>query len=167
VTDPDARLARRGEGKEARLSCLGHVLIDNRKGLGMDHRLTRFSGSAIDGSTTRRRSYKENQVYRHRVEQVFGWTKAFGLTHKVRHRDLKRVSWMFAFTVATYNLARMRNLELGVATRKTPRKESSARRVISKNGLKRVQTVLIPGGMRPKNPPDSASPTVFQRSPTQ
>jgi transposase len=33
TTDPDAMLARKGEGREAKLSYLGHVLLDNRHGL--------------------------------------------------------------------------------------------------------------------------------------
>ena len=33
TTDPDARLARKGDGKEAKLAYLGHVLLDNRHGL--------------------------------------------------------------------------------------------------------------------------------------
>src|SRR5206468_11924973 len=33
TTDPDAQLARKGQGKEAKLSYAGHVLLDNRHGL--------------------------------------------------------------------------------------------------------------------------------------
>jgi hypothetical protein len=33
TTDPEARLARKGNGKEAKLSYAGHVLLDNRHGL--------------------------------------------------------------------------------------------------------------------------------------
>ena len=33
TTDPDARLARKGKGKEAKLSYAGHVLMENRNGL--------------------------------------------------------------------------------------------------------------------------------------
>jgi hypothetical protein len=33
TTDPDARLARKGHGREAKLSYAGHVLLDNRHGL--------------------------------------------------------------------------------------------------------------------------------------
>ena len=40
TTDPEARLAKKGKGKEARL-CFGtHVLMDNREGLVVDVRLT-------------------------------------------------------------------------------------------------------------------------------
>ena len=44
TTDPHARLAKKGKGKEARL-CFGtHVLMDNREGLVVDVRLTPAAG---------------------------------------------------------------------------------------------------------------------------
>jgi transposase len=46
TTDPEARLARKGPGKEARLSYLGHVLMENRNGLVVDARLTQADGVA-------------------------------------------------------------------------------------------------------------------------
>ncbi len=36
TTDPAARLARKGQGKEAQLCCSGHVLMENRHGLCVD-----------------------------------------------------------------------------------------------------------------------------------
>ena len=46
TTDPDARLARKGSGKEARLCYGGHVQMDNRYGLVVNTRLTLASGKA-------------------------------------------------------------------------------------------------------------------------
>jgi transposase len=46
TTDPEARLARKGPGKEARLCYTGHVQMDNRHGLVVNTRLTQVSGSA-------------------------------------------------------------------------------------------------------------------------
>jgi transposase len=46
TTDPDARLFRKGRGKEARLCYLGHVLMENRHGLVVDARLTLATGTA-------------------------------------------------------------------------------------------------------------------------
>jgi len=46
TTDPEARLYRKGPGKEARLSFMGHVLMDNRYGLAVDDRLTTATGTA-------------------------------------------------------------------------------------------------------------------------
>jgi transposase len=45
-TDPEARLARKGNGKEAKLCYAGHSLIENRHGLIVDLELTQASGTA-------------------------------------------------------------------------------------------------------------------------
>lgn len=70
----------------------------------------RPGGSAIDGRTTRHSGYTVSQQKRKRIEEVFGWIKTVGLLRKTRHRGLERVGWMFTFTVAVYNVVRMRNL---------------------------------------------------------
>src|SRR5512143_1306558 len=46
TTDPDARLYKKARGKEAKLSFIGHLLMENRHGLIVDARLTRASGTA-------------------------------------------------------------------------------------------------------------------------
>jgi transposase len=46
TTDPEARLARKGPGKEAKLCYAGHVQMDNRHGLAVNTRLTQASGTA-------------------------------------------------------------------------------------------------------------------------
>lgn len=46
TTDPEARLARKGKGKEAKLSYAGHVLLENRNGLVVNVRLTEATGTA-------------------------------------------------------------------------------------------------------------------------
>jgi transposase len=46
TTDPDARLARKGPGKEAKLSYAGHVLLDNRHGLVANVCVTHATGTA-------------------------------------------------------------------------------------------------------------------------
>ena len=45
-TDPEARLARKGDGKEAKLSYCGSVLIENRHGLVVDTELLHATGTA-------------------------------------------------------------------------------------------------------------------------
>jgi transposase len=164
TTDPDARLARKGNGKEAKLCYTGHVLMENRNGLAVDVALLPATGtaereaaiemlaaqpaggltvgadknydtrdfvaqlremvvtphvaqndtnrrSAIDGRTTRHAGYAISQRKRKRIEEIFGWLKTVGGLRKLRHRGHERVDWMFTFTVAVYNLVRMRNLE--------------------------------------------------------
>jgi transposase len=46
TTDPDARLLRKGRGKEAKLCFLGHALMENRHGLIVDACLTEATGHA-------------------------------------------------------------------------------------------------------------------------
>jgi transposase len=46
TTDPEARLARRGPGREAKLAYQGHVVIENRHGLVVAARVTPATGTA-------------------------------------------------------------------------------------------------------------------------
>jgi transposase len=46
ATDPEARLYRKGKGKEARLSFMGHALAENRHGLIVEAALTPATGTA-------------------------------------------------------------------------------------------------------------------------
>jgi hypothetical protein len=66
--------------------------------------------SMIDGRTTRHPGYDLSQKKRKRVEEIFGWLKTIGLMRKTRHRGSARVGWMFMFSLAAYNILRMRNL---------------------------------------------------------
>ena len=74
------------------------------------HVAQRKQHSAIDGRTTRHGGYAVSQRKRKRVEEIFGWLKTVGLMRKSRHKGVDRVGWMFTFTVAAYNLVRIRNL---------------------------------------------------------
>jgi IS5 family transposase len=46
VTDPEARLARKASGKEAKLSFAAHALMENRNGLLVDFRVSQATGTA-------------------------------------------------------------------------------------------------------------------------
>jgi hypothetical protein len=46
MTDPEARLYRKGPGKEAKLCFMGHALMENRNGLVVDACLTEANGHA-------------------------------------------------------------------------------------------------------------------------
>src|SRR2546426_669164 len=116
TTDPEARLYKKSKGSEAKLSYLGHVLIENR------HRRMHITPhvaqnhtnrcSAIDRRTTRHIGYELSQQKRKRVEQSFGWMKVIGMLKKVKLRGLEKVGWLFTFTGAAYNLCRLRNLQV-------------------------------------------------------
>jgi len=70
--------------------------------------------SAIDGRTTRHPGYAVSMNKRKRVEEIFGWLKTVGMMRKTRHRGTEKVGWMFTFSLAAYNLVRMRHLVPGV-----------------------------------------------------
>jgi transposase len=166
-TDPDARLYKKSRGSEAKLSYLGHVMVENRHGFIVDAMLTQADGtaeadaailmadamrkkkhgnrftlgadkaydsrdlvttlqamnvtphvtqnnknrrSAIDGRTTRRRGYAMSQSRRPIIERTFGWLKSVAGMKKVKLRGLEKVSWLFQYAVAAYNLWRIPRL---------------------------------------------------------
>jgi len=117
--------------RAAALEMLGHVATTHRVTVGADKgydtrdfvealRLVQVTphvaqntsrrSSAIDRRTTRHAGYGVSQWKRKRVEEIFGWLKTVGLLRKTRHRGRARVSWMFIFGLAAYNLVRLRNL---------------------------------------------------------
>src|SRR6516162_7227626 len=61
TTDPQARLARKGAGKEAKLSYAGHMLMENREGLAVGGRVNQATGRA------------EPQAALRLMEEIAGW----------------------------------------------------------------------------------------------
>ena len=88
TTDPEALLARKGKGKESKLSYAGHVLMENRHGL------------AVNGCVTQATGRAEPQAAMAMVEQVSGWrritlgadkgydTKEGGMEHEGPRRNV-------------------------------------------------------------------------------
>jgi transposase len=70
----------------------------------------RKGGSAIDERTTRHVGYEVSQRKRKLIEEVFGWLKTVGPMRRPHFRGLRRMGWWFKFSVAVYNLVRIRNL---------------------------------------------------------
>jgi len=75
TTDPDARLYRKGKGKEAKLYYAGHALIENKSGLVIGGRVTLATGSCEreaavkmvkDISSNRRKTVGADKAYDHR-----------------------------------------------------------------------------------------------------
>jgi transposase len=165
TTDPEARLYKKSKGSEAKMSYLGHALMENRHGLLVDTMVTQADGtaerdaallmasqipgvkqvtlggdknydtqemvrdlremkviphvaqnntnrrSAIDKRTTQHPGYAISQKKRKRIEESFGWMKTIGMLKKVKLRGLEKVSWLFTFVAAVYNLYRLQRLE--------------------------------------------------------
>jgi len=170
-TDPEARLARKGKGKEAKLAYSQHALMENRNGLLVELQIATATGtaereaaiamvddylpggeritlagdkgydtrdfvekcrernvtphvaqnagprrrSAIDGRTTRHPGYAISQVFRKRVEEIFGWLKTVANFRKTRFKGLERTQLASYLVGAAYNLMRMAKL-LAAAT---------------------------------------------------
>ncbi len=165
TTDPESRLYKKSKGSEAKLSFMGHAVMENRNGIVVEARVTeangtaerdaamgmvaklpgdhhrtlgadkgydtqdfvavmgalkvtphvaqnteRKGGSAIDGRTTRHSGYAVSQKKRKLIEEVFGWLKTVGPMRRPHFRGRKRMNWWFKFSVAVYNLVRIRNI---------------------------------------------------------
>ena len=164
-TDPDAKLMKKGKGRETKLSYGGHALMENRNGLCVDIdvrsaleteteaakgmlsrqarkrvRPTTLGGDkgydtkdfvahlrrkkiaphlaqiegrntpGLDARTTRHAGYAISQRKRKRVEEIFGWMKAYGGLRRTMARGLPRVRIHAYIVAAAYNLLRMSRL---------------------------------------------------------
>src|SRR5216683_242703 len=89
TTDPEALLARKGKGKEAKLC---------------------YSANALAARTTRHPGYAVSQWMRKRIEEGFGWMKTIGGLRKTRYRGRARVQWHAYLVAAAYNLLRIARL---------------------------------------------------------
>ena len=74
TTDPESRLFRKGNGKEAKLCFLGHVLMDNRHGLVVDADTTLATGRA-EGEAAQR--FARRLRRRHRRRATVGADKGY------------------------------------------------------------------------------------------
>ena len=74
------------------------AMIDGRKTPGLDRR------------TTRHASYVVSQRKRKRVEEIFGWMKAYGGLRRTFARGLRRVQLHAYLVGAAYNLIRLARL---------------------------------------------------------
>jgi transposase len=166
TTDDEAKLLRKGKGKEAKLSYGGHALMENRNGLCVDLQvcsaleteteaakemlsrqarkrvrpttlgadkgyhtkdfvahlrkkkiaphIAQIEGRStpgLDARTTRHAGYAISQRKRKRVEEIFGWMKAYGGLRRTLARGLARVQLHAYIVGAAYNLLRMSRLQ--------------------------------------------------------
>jgi hypothetical protein len=74
-TDPEARLYRKGRGKEAKLSHMGHVLAENRNGLIVTIAATEANGTAEREATLE--VLDDLKATHHRVPRTLGGDKGF------------------------------------------------------------------------------------------
>jgi transposase len=98
-TDPDARLYRKGNGKEAKLCYAGHVVMENRNGLAIDGQITKATGTAereaavemmADIADEKRRTVGTDKAYDTR--QFVGEMRAMNVTPHVTQNTKSRRS---------------------------------------------------------------------------
>ena len=166
TTDDEAKLLKKGKGKEAKLCYGGHALMENRNGLCVDLQvrsgleteteatkeilarqarkrvrpttlgadkgyhtkdfvahlrkkniaphIAQIEGRntpGLDARTTRHAGYEISQQKRKRVEEIFGWMKAYGGMRRTLARGLARVQLHAYLVGAAYNLLRMSRLQ--------------------------------------------------------
>ena len=99
TTYPEARLAKKGKGKEAKLCFGAHVLMDNREGLVVDVRPTPAEGSG------------ERKAALEMLEAVPGRRRiTVGADRKLRYCGVARNRFWMEMTTASYNLVRLAKL---------------------------------------------------------
>jgi len=121
TTDVDARLFRKGAGKEAKLCHMGHLMTENRNGLIIDARLTEANGTAE--RTTALDMIEDNARPGSTVGADMNYDAAdfvagcrergctpVGGPRKTRHRGHGLVEWFFVLTAEAYNLVRIPKL---------------------------------------------------------
>ena len=84
--------------------------VDPCRALGFTPHVAARKYSRIDARTTRHAGYEISQRKRKRVEEPFGWMKAYGLLGKLRHRGRENVDWLFRLTATAYNITRLKSL---------------------------------------------------------
>jgi hypothetical protein len=72
----------------------------------------RRGGSALDERTNRHPGYAVSQRKRKMIKTTFGWAKQYGGLRRTMVRGLDRVAATVTFTMAVFNLMRIRNIEL-------------------------------------------------------
>jgi transposase len=116
TTDPDARLYRKGDGRESRLAYMGHVLMENRHGLVVGAMVTRATGTA-------EREAALDLVERHRKGRrriTIGADKGYDVADFVRALRARKVTPHIAVNGAMSKLGTPRRTLIDRRTRRHP-----------------------------------------------
>jgi transposase len=106
------QVARRGATLGADKGYDDRAFIGRLRAMGITPHIARLQRrtSYIDGRTTRHPGYGKSLERRSRIEQIFSWLKNVAALRKTRHRGRERLQWILQFSLAAYNLVRMRKL---------------------------------------------------------
>jgi transposase len=121
TTDPDARLYRKGDGRESRLCFIGHVLMENRNGLAVDATLTCATGTA------EREAALAMLDRRKRRGGTLGADKAYDVTDFVDELRQRGVTPHVAINGAVSKLGKVRKSAVDRRTTRHPGYEVSQR----------------------------------------
>lgn len=108
TTDPDARLYRKGEGRESRLCFMGHVLMENRHGLVVGAVATRATGTAEREATLE----LLDRHHRGRRRITLGADKAYDVAAFIGELRQRKVTPHIAVNGALSKLGRVRRTVL-------------------------------------------------------
>jgi IS5 family transposase len=130
ATDPDAKLMRKGKGKESRLSFGGHALMENRHGLCVDLKIT----SAVVTETEAAKAMLERQRRKRVRPGTLGADKGYHSKDFVAHLRRRKIAPHIAM----------------IDGRKTPGLDARTTRhggyAVSQRKRKRVEEIF--GGMK-------------------
>lgn len=87
-TDPDAKLKRKGRGKETKLSYAGHALMENRHGLCVDLKVT----SAVDSETEAAKAMLDRQRRKRVQPATVGADKGYHSKDFVAHLRRRKIA---------------------------------------------------------------------------
>ena len=111
ITDPDARLYRKGNGQGARLCFMGHVLMENRNGLAVDATLTHATGTAERDATL---TMLDRQARKGRI--TLGADKAYDVTDFVGDLRSRNVTPHIAVNATVSKLGKPRKTAIDKRT---------------------------------------------------
>jgi transposase len=115
TSDPDARLYRKGNGRESRLCFMGHVLMENRNGIAVDAALTHATGTA-----EREAALKMLDRRRGRRAITLGADKAYDVADFVAQLRRRRVTPHVAVNGAVSKLGKIRKSAIDGRTTRHP-----------------------------------------------
>ena len=123
TTDPEARLYRKGNGKESRLCYMGHALTENRNGLVVAGAMTQATGTA-------EREAALEMIVRHRPGErriTLGGDKAYDVTAFVEDLRARKVTPHIAIDGYATKTGKRRKTRIDRRTRRHPGYDISQR----------------------------------------
>jgi transposase len=123
VTDPDARLYRKANGRESRLCYMGHALMENRNGLVVDACLTSATGTAEREATLAmldRRPAKASRI-------TLGADKAYDVTAFVSDLRQRKITPHIAVNGTVSKTGKLRKTAIDKRTTHHPGYATSLR----------------------------------------